>query len=65
MGTFVVGLLIFGLVFLIGASEVLDATEKGLDFDQTKIEIDDKKLYESGRHFIGLTHNFIRFESNL
>jgi hypothetical protein len=39
--TFVVGLVIFILVFLIGSLESLELTEVGLDFDTTRIKIDD------------------------
>ena len=45
--------------------ETLEATEVGLDFDTTRVKIDDTKLYEGGLHFIGLTHKFLRFKTEL
>ncbi len=63
--TFCVGLCFFGIIFFFGSYETLEATEVGLDFDTTKIEVSDEKLYENGRYRIGLTHNFIIFPTNL
>jgi len=63
--SFCIGLVIFLLIFIFGSMETLEATEKGLDFDMTRVKIDDTKLYDSGMHFIGLTHKFIRFPTEL
>jgi hypothetical protein len=63
--SFCIGLGIFLLVFIFGSMETLMATEKGLDFDMTRVKIDDSKLYDSGMHFIGLTHQFIRYPTEL
>jgi len=63
--TFCISLVIFLIVFIIGAMETLEATEVGLDFDTTRVKIDDTKLYEGGLHFIGLTHKFLRFKTEL
>jgi hypothetical protein len=60
-GLFTVGLVIFGCVAFFGSMETLEATECGLDFDTTRVKIDSTKLYKNGRHFIGLTHQFLVF----
>jgi len=59
--TFGVGLVLFIVIFVIGSLESLEITEVGLDYDTTRIKIDDTELYKVGRHYIGLTHRFIRF----
>jgi len=64
-GLFSVGLLIFGCIAFFGSMETLEITEVGLDFDTTRVKIDATKLYTGGRHFIGLTHKFLVFQTNL
>ena len=61
LGIFCCGLLLFGVIAFIGSMEMLEITEVGLDFDTTRVKINDKKLYTGGRHFIGITHKFLVF----
>lgn len=61
MGVFCCGLLLFGFIALVGSMETLEITEIGLDFDTTRVKIDDSQTYGGGRHFIGLTHKFLVF----
>ena len=64
-GIFCVGMIIFGIVAAFASAETLGATEVGLDFDTTRVKINDKKLFKGGLHFIGVTHKFLRFQTNL
>lgn len=69
MKSWVIGLLIFLLVtgiilaiaLPISAQKTLEATEVGLDYDRTKIKVNDKTLYSNGRHTIGVNHKFFKY----
>lgn len=41
--------------------KINEPTQMALDFDQIMLKIDEEKLWQNGRHFIGLGHEFIRF----
>jgi len=53
--------IILAIVLPIVSFEALDPNEVGLDYDSASVSINEKKLYTSGRHFIGLTSKFIKF----
>merc|ERR1711971_1470433 len=65
LGIFCCGLILFAAIAGFGSMKTLEITEVGLDFDQTRVKINDKKLYTGGRHFLGLTHKFLKFQTNL
>ena len=65
LGIFCCGLIIFCIIAIFVSKENLSATEVGLDYDTARIKIDASQLYTGGLHFIGVTHKFIKFETNL
>lgn len=64
-----------GVIFLIGiiltialvvsSYETVDNNQVGLDYDTTTMRLDGSKMYESGRYFIGVSHNFITYQTDL
>ena len=46
----------------VASVKTVETTEVGLDYDTTKMKIDESTLYENGRHFIGVSHYFIIYE---
>jgi len=54
-------ILLVSIILIAVSFSVLETTEVGLDFNGINQSIDDKKLYEEGRHFLGLGHEFLRF----
>ena len=57
-------LLISGV--LVGCSfSVLEYNEVGIDFDATSQSINEEKLFQNGRHFIGLAHSFFVYPTHL
>jgi hypothetical protein len=47
------------LVILLPLSyKSLEPNEVGLDYDTVNYRIDDTKLYEEGRHYVGVGHDF-------
>jgi len=64
MGTcFGVVLLISIILFAVSFS-TLEPNEMGLDCNNNRKFVDSTELYTSGRHFLGLGHNFIVFPKN-
>lgn len=53
--------IILTIALVVSSYETVESTEVGLDYDTTSMTIDETQLYESGRHFIGVSHNFILF----
>ncbi len=58
---FVIGI-ILTIALVVSSFETIESTEVGLDYDTTLMELDETKLYENGRHFIGVAHNFIKYK---
>lgn len=55
-----------GLVILVFMSySTLDATEIGLDYSSITKSLDKNNIYQSGYHFIGFGHKFIKFPSTV
>lgn len=51
---------------LIGISfKKLEANEVGLDYSSNSLTIDTSQLYQSGVHFLGVGHDFIRYPRNV
>lgn len=50
---FITAIILFAVSF-----SVLEATEMGLDYSSVSKSIQDDKLYESGRHMLGVGHSF-------
>lgn len=51
---------------LVGVSfSKLSANEVGLDYSGTSLTLDTSKLYESGIHFLGVAHSFIKFSRSV
>ncbi len=61
--TLVVGIILM-IALVVASFETIESTEVGLDYDTTTIKIDESKLYENGRHFIGVSHNFIKYPTD-
>lgn len=53
--------IILTIALPIASLESLEPTEVGLDYNTVTITVDQTQLYTAGRHFIGVSHNFIKF----
>lgn len=53
--------IILTIALVVASFETIESTEVGLDYDTTYMELSESKLYENGRHFIGVAHNFIKY----
>ena len=53
---------ILAIALPIASLESLEPTEVGIDYDSTTVGIDEKKLFTGGRHFIGVSHDFIKYK---
>ena len=58
-------LLIAGAIMIGCSFGVLGPTDMGLDYDSINIRINEVDLFENGRYFIGLGHEFIIFPKRL
>eukprot|EP01016_Furgasonia_blochmanni_P032595 TRINITY_DN335_c0_g1_i9.p1 TRINITY_DN335_c0_g1~~TRINITY_DN335_c0_g1_i9.p1 ORF type:complete len:258 (-),score=49.83 TRINITY_DN335_c0_g1_i9:62-835(-) len=53
------------IVLVIISFSSLEATEVGLDYSSISVEIDESQLYSGGRHYLGLSHSFMTYPTQL
>lgn len=58
----IVCLFVTAIALIIASFESLESTEVGLRYNGTTKKLDESKLYTSGRHNIGPSSNFKRYE---
>jgi hypothetical protein len=62
--TFVIGVIL--MISLLAASfKGVDTSEVAFTYDATLLELDDSKIYMPGRYFIGVSHYFITFRTDV
>lgn len=57
---FIIGI-ILTIALVVPSYKTVDSNYVGLDFDSTAMTLDESKVYDSGRYFIGVSHHFITF----
>lgn len=54
--------IILAIALPVASLKSLEPTEVGLDYSTTSVSLDEGTLYTSGRHFIGVAHEFIIYK---
>lgn len=53
---------ILAIALPVASLKSLEPTEVGLDYSTTSVSLDESQLYTSGRHFIGVAHEFVIYK---
>lgn len=61
IGGFVVVVIIVAISLIVASQATLENTQVGLNYNKSTRNLNEDKLYEAGRHSIGVANKFIKY----